>query len=260
MKREELTKKMRWDIAEKLAAERLPYVNSITKPVHPKKSFYGDVIKRIFDILISSFVLLLTFPINILIGIITLLDVGFPIFFKQERTGKDGKPFQIIKFRNMRETKDEFGELLPPDQRVTKFGRFVRKTSLDELLNFWSILKGDMSLIGPRPLVPEYFERYSDRHKMRLAVKPGLECPPRKALDHVWSWQEQFENDVWYVEHVSFLTDCFMIIKLITYALNKKASKARGNAIRGSFMGYDMEGTAISFEDITDEDIEKMIL
>ena len=256
MKREELTKKMRWDIAEKLAAERLPYVNSITKPVHPKKSFYGDVIKRIFDILISSFVLLLTFPINILIGIITLLDVGFPIFFKQERTGKDGQPFQIIKFRNMRETKDEFGELLPPDQRVTKFGRFVRKTSLDELLNFWSILKGDMSLIGPRPLVPEYFERYSDRHKMRLAVKPGLECPPRKALDHVWSWQEQFENDVWYVEHVSFLTDCKLLIRLVQFALDRKNSTARVTANRGTFMGYDMNAEAINLDGVPDKYID----
>ena len=186
--------------------------------------------------------LVVTLPFNLIIGIITMFDVGFPIFFKQTRTGKDGKEFTIIKFRNMRNTCDERGELLPPEQRVTTFGKFVRKTSLDELLNFWSVFKGDMSIIGPRPLVPEYTHRYNDRHRMRLTVRPGLECPPRTIGHHVWTWQEQFENDIWYVENVSFKTDCVMIINLIKYTLNKKDATARAIVQRNSFIGYDDQG------------------
>ena len=164
----------------------------------------------------------------------------------------------LIKFRNMRNTTDEKGELLPPAQRVTKFGKFVRKTSLDELLNFWSILKGDMSLIGPRPLVPEYTHRYNKRHKQRLAVRPGLECPPRELNNRVWTWQEQFENDVWYVENVSFLTDCKMIVNLIRFALDRKSANARAMAERGTFMGYDLDGIAINLDGVPQEYIDNV--
>ena len=256
MEKSDLTKKMRWEIADRLAAERLDYVNSISESVTPRNTFYTRFVKRTIDIVVSLVVLIITFPINLIIGIITVFDVGFPIFFKQERVGKDGKIFRIIKFRNMKNTKDEKGELLPASERVTKFGRFVRKTSLDELLNFWSILKGDMSLIGPRPLVPEYYHRYSDRHKMRLAVRPGLECPPRKKLGHIWSWQEQFENDVWYVEHVSFKVDCLMVVRLVQFALNRKNSSSRAVAGRGTFMGYDLEGNAINLDGVPKDYIE----
>ena len=209
MRATDLTKAQRWALADRLAAERLPRINAHSEPVRPSETIYARYVKRLVDILLSGIALIVTLPLNLIIGIVTVFDVGFPIFFKQERIGRDGKPFTIIKFRNMRNTCDERGELLPPDQRVTTFGRFVRKTSLDELLNFWSIFKGDMSIIGPRPLVPEYTHRYSDRHRMRLAVRPGLECPPRMIGHHVWTWQEQFENDVWYVENVSFKTDWY---------------------------------------------------
>lgn len=259
MEKSDLTKKMRWEIADRLAAERLEYVNSISKPVTPRNTFYTRFVKRLIDIAVSLIVLIITFPINLVIGIITVFDVGFPIFFKQERIGKDGKIFRIIKFRNMKNTKDEKGELLPASERVTKFGRFVRKTSLDELLNFWSILKGDMSLIGPRPLVPEYYHRYSDRHKMRLAVRPGLECPPVRPLNHAWTWEEQFENDVWYVENISIFTDCLMIYRLIQFAVNSKNANVRANADRGSFMGYDERGHAIGLRDIPQEYINSCI-
>lgn len=180
----------------------------------------------------------------------TLKDVGRPILFEQKRVGKDGREFTLIKFRNMTNERDERGELLPPSQRVTKFGKLMRKTSLDELLNFWSVFKGDMSLIGPRPLVPEYTSRYSKRHKMRLAVRPGLECPPRELSDHAWTWQEQFENDIWYVEHVSFATDCRMFLNLVRFALDRKNSSVRAAANRGPFTGYDEAGNAISLNQL----------
>lgn len=259
MDKSELSKAMRWKIADCLAMERLDRINKSLETVTVKDSIYTKYIKRILDIIISLIACIITFPINLIIGIITFFDVGNPIFFKQERLGKDGKVFKIIKFRNMKEITGENGELLPPVQRVTKFGKFVRKTSLDELLNFWSILKGDMSLIGPRPLVPEYYTRYNDRHVKRLVLRPGLECPPRSLTDHVWTWQEQFENDIWYVENVSFLTDCKMIYNLVRFALDKKSSNARAISARGSFMGYDFFGNAITMNDIPQEYIDKVV-
>ena len=194
--REKLTKKMRWYVADRLAEDRLSEINSHLEDVHPRKTFYTEHGKRIIDIIVSLVALIVTAPINVFIAIGTLIDVGRPLLFHQERLGKDGRIFHISKFRNMKNIRDARGELLPASQRVTKFGKMMRKTSLDELLNFWSILKGDMSVIGPRPLVPEYYGRYNKRHKMRMAVRPGLECPPRENFGHVWTWQEQFDNDI----------------------------------------------------------------
>lgn len=257
MKTSELTKEMRWYIADRLAEDRLKIVNQSCKAVVVKDTFYTRYGKRFLDILLSGAALLVTFPINAVIGICTLFDVGTPIFFLQERVGMNGRIFKIVKFRNMRNTVDERGELLPASQRVTKFGKFVRRTSLDELLNFWSIFKGDMSIIGPRPLVPEYSGRLNSRHIMRQAVRPGLECPPKDDLNHVWSWQEQFENDVWYVENVSFKTDIYMVWRLIKFALDRKSSKIRAAAKRGIFMGYSLDGRTIGLEEIPQSYIDE---
>lgn len=241
------------EIGRKLAEDRLPHVNSIQEEVRPSNTFYGKYIKRLLDIIISFLALVITLPINLVIAIITFFDVGRPIFFKQDRIGRNGKVFEIVKFRNMRNTYGSNGDLLPPDQRVTKWGRFVRKTSLDELLNFWSILVGDMSLIGPRPLPEPYLERYSQRHRARLLVRPGLECPPRQLGCEVWTWNDQLENDIWYVENLSFKTDCIAFINLIKFALDSKSANARAVAERGSFMGYDMDGKAINDAQIPQE-------
>lgn len=253
----EIPKEIRLKIAEDLAEDRLELINSRLEDVIPKRTFYTRFVKRLFDIVASFVFLLLTLPFNLVFAVITYFDVGCPILFRQERVGKDGKSFEIIKFRNMREDIGKNGELLPPDQRVTKFGSFMRKTSCDELLNFWSILKGDMSLIGPRPLLPEYTYRYNKRHIMRLAAKPGLECPSWKRLDHVWTWQEQLDNDVWYVENVSFWVDCKMIVKLALFALDQKNASARVNAKRGIFMGYSENGTAVSMDQVDDAYLER---
>lgn len=248
--RNTLTKELRWKVADELAIDRLPSINKNLKEVQIKKSFYTEHGKRIIDIIISLLALIVTTPINLFLAVATLIDVGKPILFHQERLGKNGRIIQIVKFRNMRNTKDSRGELLPASQRVTKFGKIMRKTSLDELLNFWSILKGDMSIIGPRPLVPEYIGRYNKRHKMRMAVRPGLECPPRENFDHVWTWQEQFENDVWYVENVSFLTDIKMFWKLVRFVFDRKNTVARANTSRGTFFGYSEDGKAITLDEV----------
>lgn len=257
--REELTQTIRWRIADCLAEERLPDINRHSKEYVFRETFYSKYGKRMIDIIVSLIMLIITFPVNLIIGVITFFDVGYPIFFSQERVGKDGKIFHIIKFRNMYNTVDERGELLPANKRVTKWGRFVRKTSLDELLNFICVLKGDMSIIGPRPLVPQYLPRYSKKHLQRFHVKPGLECPPRGHGVEIRTWNDQFDNDVWYVRNLSFKTDIKMLFSLIRFTFDKKNAEIRGTAKRGDFVGYSKEGKAISLGEISDNDMEKLM-
>lgn len=243
-------------IGRKLARDRLRTVDLIQNDVCPSTGIYARYGKRCLDIVLSAIALVVTLPINVVIAIITLVDLGRPLFFRQVRVGKDAKPFTIVKFRNMTEERNEKGDFLPPEQRVTAWGKFVRKTSLDELLNFWSIFKGDMSIIGPRPLPEVYLQRFSKRHMHRLDVRPGLECPPRHLGSSVWTWDEQLENDIWYVEHLSFKNDLVMVINLVRFAFDRKSAAARAIAKRGSFMGYDLNGKAINDADIPTEYIE----
>ncbi len=255
--RKQLTKAMRWKIADWLAEDRLPTINKYVEIAHPRETIYSKYIKRLIDIVVSAIILIVTSWINLIILIVTFFDVGRPVLFKQKRTGRDGETFTIIKFRNMTNERDANGELLPANQRVTKWGKFVRKTSLDELLNFWSIFKGDMSLIGPRPLPPEYIGRYNIRHRERLSVRPGLECPPHNKIHGLWTWTDQLENDIWYVEHISFKTDCMMAVRLVQYALDRNNSTARSTADRGTFMGYDWDGSVLKVEDVPQEYVER---
>lgn len=250
--RERLSQATRWKIADLLREERLPEINNICEEVNFKETFYTTYGKRMIDLVLSSIAIIITFPINLIIGFVTLFDVGRPIFFLQERVGKKGKIFKIVKFRNMRNTTDSHGELLPAKDRVTKWGKFVRKFSLDELMNFYSVFKGDMSIIGPRPLVPQYMSRYSKRHIARCYVKPGLECPPRDYMQVLRTWNDQFENDVWYVENLTFKTDIIQTINLIRYTFNKQNSDVRSAAERGDFMGYDEHGKAINLSEVPD--------
>lgn len=252
----DLTRDMRWKIAEKLAGDRLEGINAKLEDVSIPDTFYTRYGKRTLDFMLALIAFIITLPVNIAIGIITLIDLGRPLFFVQERTGKDGKRFSLVKFRNMRIAYDKNGDMLPASQRLTKWGRFVRKTSLDELLNFWSVLKGDMSIIGPRPLPIEYEIRYNKRHKARLAVRPGLECPPWKALDHVRTWQDQLDNDVWYVEHISLKTDLIMYFRLVQYAFSRKNSTARSEAGHKTFEGYTLDGRVLTVEQIPQEYID----
>lgn len=254
-----LTQYERDIIAKKIAEDNLEHTNEISKEVRYRETFYNTYVKRIIDIIISLSALIVTFPINLIIFLITLIDVGKPIFFFQERSGRKGKIFKIVKFRNMTNEVDGHGELLPAAQRVTRWGRIVRKTSLDELLNFIPVLMGDMSLIGPRPLTPHYLERYSNRHKARLKVRPGLECPPWQTDLKSWDWEDRFENDVWYAENISFRVDCIMIIRLIQYAFNKKFSTIRANAKTGIFIGYNEDGKAVCIEELSDQYVDSCI-
>lgn len=235
--------------AQFLRDSYLEYTNKISETVHPKDTVYTRYIKRVLDICISLPAFLILLPFNAVFALCTLIDVGRPILYKQTRVGKDGKTFTMFKFRNMNNKVDKDGRLLPPAQRVTKFGAIMRKLSLDELLNFWSVLKGDMSIIGPRPLPVFIYERMSDRHKMRTAVRPGLECPRVIELDYVdtCKYQRTYENDIWYVEHVSFVQDVKMIFLLVkmVFTFKKRGAQAKGDGV-SYFVGYDQDGHAMS--------------
>lgn len=236
-------------VVQILRDKYLQHTNEISPAVHPRNTLYTRYIKRIFDIMISLPVFVILIPVNVIFGICTFFDVGFPIFYKQTRVGMNGKSFTIVKFRNMNNKTDGNGKLLPPAKRVTKFGKIMRKFSLDELLNFWSVLKGDMSIIGPRPLPVFIYERMSDRHKMRTSVRPGLECPRVIELDYedTCKYQRSYENDIWYVENVSFIQDVKMIRLLVKMVFNfkKRENQAKGEGV-SYFVGYDQDGHALS--------------
>ena len=191
-----------------------------------RKTFYTVFLKRFLDIIFSLIGIIVLLPLFLILHICVLCDVGFPIIFKQERIGKGCRPFTIYKYRNMNNKTDENGNLLPGDQRVTKFGRVFRATSLDEIPQLFNILKGNMSFIGPRPLPTDYLPLYSKDHLRRHNVRPGLECPQWKKLDHFRTWPEQFDNDVWYAEHCSFWVDVRMFFKLIGMVFHKNPDKA----------------------------------
>lgn len=236
-------------VAAYLKEKNLQHTNDISLKVKPRNTIYVKYIKRVLDICISLPIFLALLPLNFMLGICTALDVGFPIFYKQTRVGINGKYFTMVKFRNMNNKTDGDGKLLPPSQRVTRFGKIMRKFSLDELLNFWSVLKGDMSIIGPRPLPVFIYDRMSDRHQMRSVVRPGLECPRVIELDYedTCKYQRSYENDIWYVEHVSFFQDVKMIVLLVKMVFNfkKRGDQAKGEGV-SYCVGYDEDGHALS--------------
>lgn len=182
---------------------------------------YKNFIKRLLDFFIVLSVLLVIWPILLIITIwLHFANKGAGAFFTQERPGKDGKIFKVIKFKTMTDEKDAEGNLLPDSERLTKVGRFVRSTSIDELPQLINVLKGDMSIIGPRPLLPQYLPLYSPEQARRHEVRPGItgwaQCHGRNAI----TWTEKFKLDVWYVDNISFWTDVkvvFITIKKVLF-------------------------------------------
>lgn len=239
---------------EQLMRRNLAHANAVAAPARPKRSFYGMHVKRLIDIALSGVGLVITAPVNLVLAVLTYRDVGSPILFQQDRTGRDLKTFKLVKFRNMTNECDENGELLPPDQRITKFGQFVRSHSLDELLNFWSVFKGDMSLIGPRPLPVEFTVHMTERHKARYAVRPGLECPQMGPVpEGVDPAHVRFENDIDYVENLSFFTDVRQAFRLVGVVFRRGATSAY-TGTDGHFIGYDRNGEAMSLGRLKDEE------
>lgn len=214
----------------------------------PKSSIYTKYIKRLLDIVLSGGAILVLSPVLLIISVFELIYHGRPIFYVDKRPGKDGKIFNMYKFRSMNNKCDEYGKLLHPSKRITKFGRILRRTSLDELAGLFNVFNGTMSVIGPRPLMIDYLPLYNQRHKYRHAVRPGLACWDLKGGDKLtsasWTWNTQFESDIYYVENVSFWLDVKMVLKTIKIIFVK--SEMRTNSGRVKFNGENLNETRTS--------------
>ena len=202
------------------------------------KQLYRDYLKRVLDFVLSFFVLLCISPILIVVTIwLHYANKGAGAFFFQERPGKDGKIFKVIKFKTMTDERDNNGNLLPDEQRLTKVGHFLRSTSIDELPQLINVLKGDMAMIGPRPLLVQYLPLYSSEQARRHEVRPGIsgwaQCHGRNAI----SWTEKFKLDVWYVDHVSFMTDLKVVSLTIKKVLVQEGINEEGQATMQAFNG-----------------------
>ncbi len=202
-----------------------------------KRTIYTVFVKRILDILLSGIALILLSPLLILVSILELIYHGRPIMFAQERPGLHGEIFKVYKFRSMNNKTDKNGVLLPGEQRLTKFGKLLRRFSLDELPELFCIFTGKMSIVGPRPLLVRYLPLYTPRHMMRHEMRPGLACVPLKPLK-TWTWNDQFENDIWYIENCSFWVDIKMVIAVIREAI--VGSEYRVNDTREEFNGRNL--------------------
>jgi lipopolysaccharide/colanic/teichoic acid biosynthesis glycosyltransferase len=205
--------------------------------VLPTKGIYRSGGKRLFDLVLSICVGLTLLP---LIGPLMLLirwRLGSPVFFHQVRAGLDGEPFDVVKFRSMTNAFNERGSLLPDDQRMTPFGRFLRGSSLDELPQLWCVIRGDMSLVGPRPLLVEYVDRYSTEQKLRLAAMPGITGWAQINGRNAISWDERFSFDIWYVSHVSFLLDVRILLKTSLRLLMPRNINSANHATMPEFLG-----------------------
>jgi len=198
---------------------------------------YKSFFKRLFDFGISFFLLVLIFPVLFILAVLLFFqNKGNPYFF-QERPGKDAKPFKIIKFKTMTDTRDANGVLLSDAERLTKIGRIVRKTSLDELPQLLNVIKGDMSLVGPRPLLTNYLHLYDSFQKRRHEVKPGITGWAQVNGRNAISWDQKFAYDVWYVEHLSFFLDVKIIFKTLQKVLKREGINSADAATIEPFHG-----------------------
>lgn len=193
--------------------------------------------KRIFDLFASVILLILTSPILLTVGVLVLVILKRPVFFAQVRPGKNCKPFKMYKFRTMTNETDESGNLLPNELRMTSFGLFLRHSSLDELPELWNVLKGDMSLVGPRPLLMDYVPLFNEYQIRRHEVKPGITGWAQVNGRNSISWEEKFDLDIWYVEHLSFLLDLKILWLTLLKTLKREGISHEGDVAMPRFKG-----------------------
>lgn len=202
---------------------------------------YAKYIKRMLDFILSLIALIVLSPLMIIIGILVRIKLGKPVIFKQKRPGKNEKIFTLYKFRTMTDEKDEQGNLLADEKRLTKFGKFLRSTSLDELPELWNILKGEMAIVGPRPLLVEYLPLYNEEQKHRHDIKPGLTGLAQISGRNAIQWEEKFKEDIEYVNNITFIQDTKIILKTFIKVFKKDGINQEGNATIRKFEGVKKE-------------------
>ena len=198
---------------------------------------YKNFIKRILDIILSFLALVILSPLLILTAFLIRIKLGEPVFFKQLRPGKNEKIFGILKFRTMTDAKDENGNLLPDEIRLTRFGQFLRSTSIDELPELLNILNGDMSIVGPRPLLVQYLERYNEEQKHRHDVKPGLTGLAQVNGRNGITWEEKFHYDLEYVKNITFYGDCKIIFQTVMKVFGREGISSTTTVTMEEFKG-----------------------
>ena len=198
---------------------------------------YDCVIKRIIDLLLSGIALLVLSPVYLVLAVLVRRRLGSPVIFSQQRPGRNGRIFEMYKFRSMTDARNADGELLSDEYRLTEFGKKLRATSLDELPELGNIFKGDMSIVGPRPLLVRYLPRYNERQKHRHDVRPGLTGWAQVNGRNAISWEQKFAYDVEYVEKESFLLDLKIILMTVGKVLHRSGINQDGNATMEEFMG-----------------------
>jgi len=216
-------------VVETLAAKKAKNIKS--------KGIYEKFVKRPMDCFLATLCLLIFSPLMLILAILVRIFLGSPVLFEQDRPGKDGKVFKLYKFRTMNDKKDENGELLADEMRLTAFGKILRSSSLDELPELFNIIKGEMSLIGPRPLLVQYLPLYNQEQARRHEVRPGLTGLAQSRGRNSLSWEEKFKLDVEYVDHITFLGDMKIIIDTIRGIINAEGISAVGEATMPLFIG-----------------------
>lgn len=195
------------------------------------------LIKRVFDIIFALIAVVLLSPVFLVVSIVIVISDGFPVFFTQVRPGKNGVPFKLHKFRSMKKAQDQKIELSTDGERITKFGYFLRRTSVDELPELFSVLEGKMSIVGPRPLLMQYLERYSGEQARRHEVLPGITGWAQINGRNTISWEEKFRLDIWYVDHWTFCLDIKIILQTVWKVIKGEGISQPGRATMDEFMG-----------------------
>ena len=198
---------------------------------------YAKYFKRILDFLLSLIAIIILSPVFLIIAILVRVKLGSPVIFKQKRPGKNEKIFTLYKFRTMTDEKDEDGNLLPDEKRLTKFGKTLRSTSLDELPELFNILKGDMSIIGPRPLLVEYLPLYNEEQKHRHDVRPGLTGLAQVSGRNSISWEEKFDDDIRYIKNITFINDIKIFFNTIIKVFKREGISQENNVTMEKFKG-----------------------
>ena len=204
---------------------------------HKPYGLYEKLIKRPQDFLCALLAIVVLSPVMFITAILVAVKLGRPVLFKQERPGKNEKIFQIYKFRTMTDERDEDGHLLPDEKRLTSFGKMLRSTSLDELPELINMLKGDMSVVGPRPLMPKYLSRYNEHQARRHEVRPGFTGLAQVHGRNSISWEEKFDWDVKYVDHITFLGDWKIILETVKTVLKREGITSDSSVTMEEFMG-----------------------